>query len=105
MTNQQDEAKAEDAHEHSVNIQIDRVHYQVHVSTMTGAQLRALPSTPIPPDRDLFLVVPGGTDRKIADGESLPLHNGARFFTAPGQINPGCQMVGHMGEQRGAAST
>lgn len=71
------------------NIQIDRVHYQVEVSSMTGAQLRALPATPIAPDRDLFLVVPGGSDKKIADDESVSLHNGARFFTAPGQINPG----------------
>lgn len=77
------------SHERKINIQIDRVHYQVEASSMTGAQLRALPAAPIPPDRDLFLVVPGGSDKKISDDESVPLHNGARFFTAPGQINPG----------------
>ena len=78
-------------HEHKINIQIDRVHYQVEVASMTGAQLRALPTAPIPPDRDLFLVVPGGSDKKISEHESVPLHNGARFFTAPGQINPGAR--------------
>jgi hypothetical protein len=77
------------SHPGKINIQIDRVHYQVEVRSMTGAQLRALPASPIPPDRDLFLVVPGGSDKKITDDESVPLHNGARFFTAPGQINPG----------------
>ena len=77
-------------HQHdAIQIQIDRVHYTVHQSVMTGAELRALPATPIPADRDLFLVVPGGQDKKIADTDSVPLHNGARFFTAPGQINPG----------------
>lgn len=77
------------SHPGKINIQIDRVHYQVEVGSMTGAQLRALPATPIPSDRDIFLVVPGGSDKKIADDDSVPLHNGARFFTAPGQINPG----------------
>lgn len=70
-------------------IQIDRVHYTVNVETMTGAQLRALVSPPIGPDRDLFEVVPGGTDRKIENGDSVPLRNGLRFFTAPSHINPG----------------
>ena len=72
-----------------INIQIDRVHYQVHLSSMTGAQIRALPSPSIPMDRDIFLVVPGGADKKISDAEAVELRNGARFFTAPGQINPG----------------
>ena len=79
-------------HEQHINIQIDRVHYQVTVQTMTGAQLRQLPAQPIPADRDLFLVVPGGTDKKIADDEEVPLHNGARFCTAPGQINLGAYL-------------
>lgn len=103
MSNQHEEPKAHGPHEHPLNIQIDRVHYQVHVSTMTGAQLRALPATPIPSDRDLFLVVPGGSDKKIGDGEAVTLHNGARFFTAPGQINPG-RDLGCTGDQNGAAS-
>ena len=75
--------------EHKINIQIDRVHYKVEQKTMTGAELRHVPDTPIPADRDLFQVVPGGSDRKIGDADHVELHDGARFFTAPGQINPG----------------
>lgn len=75
--------------EHAVNIQIDRVHYKVEQKSMTGSELRRVPTTPIPADRDLFQVVPGGPDRKIGDADPVTLHDGARFFTAPGQINPG----------------
>ena len=75
--------------EHAINIQIDRVHYKVTQKTMTGVELRHVPATPIPADRDLFQVVPGGSDRKITDADHVELHDGARFFTAPGQINPG----------------
>jgi hypothetical protein len=57
--------------------------------TMTGAELRALATPPIGPERDLFEVVPGGTDRKIEDGHPVTLRNGMRFFTAPSHINPG----------------
>ena len=71
-------------------IQIDRVHYTVTQPQMTGAQIRQVPPTPIGPDRDLFEVVPGGTDRKIADTQTVDIRNGLRFFTAPAQINPGC---------------
>lgn len=74
---------------HEINIQIDRVHYKVQQKTMTGAELRHVPTTPIPVDRDLFQVIPGGSDRKIGDADQVELHDGARFFTAPGQINPG----------------
>lgn len=73
------------------NIQIDRVHYKVEAPSMTGAELRNVPPTPIPVDRDLFLVVPGGPDRKIGDVDKVALQNGLRFFTAPGQINPGAR--------------
>lgn len=75
--------------EHKFNIQIDRVHYEVHQAVMTGLQLRQIPKPPIGPDRDLFEVVPGGTDQKIADDQQVEIRNGKRFFTAPAQINPG----------------
>jgi hypothetical protein len=74
---------------HEFNIQIDRVHYKVKQAVMTGLQLRHVPPTPIGPDRDLFEVVPGGTDRKIADDDKVEIRDGKRFFTAPAQINPG----------------
>ncbi len=70
-------------------IQIDRAHFTVHQSRMTGAELRQVPPTPIGPDRDLWQVVPGGTDLKIADNDVVEIRNGLRFFTAPAQINPG----------------
>jgi len=70
-------------------IQIDRVHYTVDQDNLTGARLRGLVAPPIGPERDLFEVVPGGTDRKIEDAETVRMRNGLRFFTAPSQINPG----------------
>jgi hypothetical protein len=70
-------------------IKIDRTEYRVHERKLTGSQLRQLPIPPIGPDRDLFEVVPGGSDLKIADGEEVKMRDGLRFFTAPAQINPG----------------
>jgi len=78
-----------DAESRHYNIQIDRQHYKVEVPTLTGAEIRQLPQPPIGPDRDLFDVVPGGSDRKIADADVVQMRDGLRFFTAPGQINPG----------------
>jgi hypothetical protein len=75
--------------EHHFNIQIDRVHYKVQVGEMSGASLRSVPEPAIGHDRDLFEVMAGAPDRKIADTDVVELHSGKRFFTAPGQINPG----------------
>ena len=71
------------------NIQIDRSRYEVKEETRTGGQLRALPDPDIPADRDLFEVVPGGTDVKIEAAATVKMRDGLRFFTAPGHINPG----------------
>jgi len=76
-------------HPHHFEIQIDRKHYQVEKKHLTGSELRHLPNPPIGPDRDLFEVVPGGSDRKIGDDQVVEMRNGLRFFTAPAQINPG----------------
>lgn len=76
-------------HPASFKIQIDRTHYEVSEPEMTGTQLRMVPPTPIPADRDLFEVVPGHPDRKIENTDVVEIHNGLRFFTAPGTINPG----------------
>ena len=70
-------------------IKIDREHFKVSKSVMTGAELRALPVPPVGSDRDFFEMVPGGTDKKIGDHEKVEIKNGLRFFTAPAQINPG----------------
>ena len=74
---------------HQFQIQIDRVHYTVTQSTMTGAELRKLPQPSIQADRDVFEVVPGAPDRKVGDSDPISIKNGTRFFTAPAQINPG----------------
>lgn len=71
------------------NIQIDRAHYRVPTETLTGQQLRELVTPAIPASRDLFQVVPGGEDIKIELTDSVALHDGMRFFTAPALINPG----------------
>lgn len=71
------------------NIQIDREHFQVEESQLSGAQLRQLPTPPIGTDRDLFEVVPGHADRKIEDSDIVQMRSGLRFFTAPSMINPG----------------
>jgi Multiubiquitin len=83
------EQSSADLRPEHIQIQIDRVHYEVDVTQMTGEQLRQLPKPPIGPDRDLFEVVPGHSDRKIENSEEVELRNGTRFFTAPAHINPG----------------
>jgi len=75
--------------QHPYEIKIDRTEFKVKEHFRTGAQLRALPSPPIGPDRDLFEVVPGGSDEKIADNQEVKMRDGLRFFSAPAQINPG----------------
>ena len=72
-----------------LHVQIDRTPYKVELEQMTGAQIRQVPTTPIGPDRDLFQVVPGAADHKVGATEVVDIRNGLRFFTAPGQINPG----------------
>jgi hypothetical protein len=73
----------------SFEIKIDRTGYKVTQEVMTGAELRRLPDPHIGPDRDLFEVVPGGSDLKIELDMNVQMRNGLRFFTAPAQINPG----------------
>jgi hypothetical protein len=72
-------------------IKIDRIEYQVHERKRTGAQLRNLVHPPVGPERDLFEVVPGGSDVKIGDEIEVKMRDGLRFFTAPAQINPGAE--------------
>jgi hypothetical protein len=81
--NQPDKPAHEPGGPKQFHIQIDRAGYEVEEASLTGVQLRALPPGGIGPDRDLFEVVPGGSDKKVE------LRNGLRFFTAPAQINPG----------------
>ena len=71
------------------DIKIDRSEYTVREKSLLGAELRRLPEPDIGPDRDLFEVVPGGSDLKIEDDAKVKMRDGLRFFTAPAQINPG----------------
>ena len=89
-----DEATAgtDERHEKAFRIQIDRVHYEVRQDHMTGEQIRRVPPTPIPPDRDLYEVRPGEDDRLIGDLDVVEIRDGLRFFTAPRHINPGCSV-------------
>ena len=77
------------------SIRIDRADYEWPEAKITGAQLRRLPPTPIPPDRDLFQIVPGHPDRKVKDDDTVQVHDGLRFFTAPNTINPGTDRANH----------
>ena len=70
-------------------IQIDRVQYTVLEEKLTGAGLRRVPPTPIPPERDLFEIIPGHPDKKVKDEDTIVIRDGLRFFTAPNTINPG----------------
>ena len=79
-----------DSPEHKVfTIQIDRTQYEWPDEKITGAQLRRIPPTHIPAERDLFQVIPGHPDLKIKDDDTVEVHDGLRFFTAPNTINPG----------------
>jgi hypothetical protein len=86
---EREELKEFEERHHPFEIKIDRAEFKVTEHFLTGAQLRALPNPPIGPDRDLFEVVPGGSDEKIADTQKVKMRDGLRFFTAPAQINPG----------------
>lgn len=71
-------------------IHLDRQEYKVSGPTITGAQLRVLPKTPIAPDFDIYEEVPGGEDKLIEDATAVKLKNGMHFFSVPKTINPGC---------------
>ena len=77
------------------HIRLDRVDLMVPPDRLTdgkltGRQIRELADPPIGADRDVFEIVPGGSDRKIDDDTGVEIRNWMRFFSAPGVINPGC---------------
>lgn len=77
-----------------VHIRVDREDVEVRLDsltdgTLTGSGIRDSVSPPIGADRDLFEIVPGGSDRKIGDEEPVVLRDWMRFFSAPRTINPG----------------
>jgi hypothetical protein len=75
---------------HAFQITIDKEHFTVHVQSLTGGELRALPSPPIGADRDLYEEVPGpGEDVLIEDATVVQMRNGLHLFTTPHTITPG----------------
>ena len=75
------------------HIRIDRTDYVVTQEKLNGEQLRHVPETPVPADRDLYQVVPGKDDLKIKDHDTVHMHDGLRFYTVPSTINPGLASV------------
>ena len=91
----------------SFHIRLDRTDLVVppdrlSAGKLTGRQIRDLANPPIGADRDIFEIVPGGSDRKIEDDQAVTIQNWMRFFSAPGVINPGCA-DGPAGRRRRAA--
>lgn len=77
-----------------LHIRLDRQDVEVSPAslsdgTLTGHQIRELATPPIAPDRDLFEIVPGGSDQKIGDEDTVAIRDHIRFFSAPRNINPG----------------
>ena len=94
-TNQHDADDSKKPEPKAFHIQIDRTEYEVPGEKISGAELRLVPPTPIPPDRDIFEVIPGHDDKKVKDDDTVVLRDGLRFFTAPNTINPGVRPGGH----------
>ena len=91
MSNTAENAAAkDDKGTHLYNIQIDRAHFKIEESVLTGAQIRSIPQPPIEASRDLFQDIPGPTnDIKIELTDEVAIKDGERFYTAPALINPG----------------
>ena len=88
-------APDKDSLEKVFTIQIDRIQYPWSDEKINGGQLRHLPQPPIPSERDLFQIIPGHPDLKIKDDDTVEVHDGLRFFTAPNTINPGANRARH----------
>ena len=74
----------------TIKIRLDREGFEVPGGTITGAELRALPTPDVPNDRAIWKVVPGPEDDiPVEDGDRIDVKNGDRFFTAPRVIAPG----------------
>lgn len=73
-----------------IPISIDKEHFKVPKTPMTGAELRTLPKPDVPADRDLWLEVHGSADDiLVTPDQSIDLKPGMHFYTAPSTINPG----------------
>ena len=69
-------------------IQIDRLNFRVDVETLTGRELRDLPTPGLSNDYDLWHVVPACDDEIVRDDDVIDLRGG-RFYSMPRIINAG----------------
>lgn len=76
-------------HDHPFPIFVDKQKFEVTGNQITGAAVRALPTPPIGPERDLYLIVPGGEDELVGDTESVAIKPGIKFMSVPRHITPG----------------
>ena len=70
-------------------IHIDQREYKVEQQSMTGAQLRQVPTPAIASDLDLWEEVPGSPDQPVGGDTVITLRDGMHFFTVPATITPG----------------
>lgn len=89
MTGQTKGQQAKPGHNKHYPVHIDKKPYKTTERQLTGTEIRDLPDTPIGPEFDLWLEVPGDEDQLIADDQVVAIREGVHFFTAPRQINPG----------------
>jgi hypothetical protein len=69
-------------------IQINRLNFRVQGRTLTGQQIRDLPTPVIPDDYDLWKINPARDDERVEADKVYDLRGG-RFFSAPKSINAG----------------
>jgi hypothetical protein len=72
-------------------VKIDRDRFGWDKSTISGEQLRHLPTPPIGPDRDLYEEVHAGEDKPVESNTVVTLNEDEEtcFFTAPHHVTPG----------------
>lgn len=80
---------AEQPQHKTYSIHVDNKLFKVEESSLTGAELRALPEPPISSEFDLFLVVPGGLDQLVGDDQVVELREGQHFVSVPRDVTPG----------------
>ena len=103
-----DKDALESTQSRGITIQIDRKEYRLtdkppdRKIIMTGWELRKLADPDIDEKRDLFEVVPGGSDKKIGNDDEVEIRDGMRFFSAPAVINPGTAQLKRASLLRGA---
>jgi hypothetical protein len=82
-------APASSGESRRIPIRIDSKTYPVEEASLTGAELRLVPDSPIGADRDLYLDVAGPNDQLVDDDDHIELAPQMTFFSVTRKINPG----------------